>query len=165
VDLKAARSRLTSHCGVWRDKIGNMPIVNSQSENERPKRPLTWDRLAEERILAAQAEGEFENLPGFGKPIPGIDEPHDELWWVKDKLKREQLSSLPPALAIRLDVEKTLAQIDQLPTEGEVRQTIAALNERIRQASFALVWGPPVDVMPLDADEIVSRWTSAKIGS
>jgi hypothetical protein len=134
-------------------------------EKEKPKRPLTWDRLAEERILAAQADGEFENLPGFGKPIPGIDEPHDELWWVKDKLKREQLSSLPPALAIRLDLEKTLAQIERLPSENEVRQVIAALNERIRQASFAVVWGPPVDVMPLDVEEVVGRWKSARGGS
>jgi hypothetical protein len=139
-----------------------MQKVHSQSENKRPKRPLTWDRLAEERIQAAQAEGQFDNLPGFGKPIPGIDEPHDELWWVKDKLKREQISHVPPALAIRLDVEHTLAQIDKLPTESEARQAIAALNERIRKASFAVIWGPSVDVMPLDPDEIIVRWKSAR---
>ena len=34
-----------------------------------------WDSLAEQRIREAQASGEFDNLPGFGKPIPGIDEP------------------------------------------------------------------------------------------
>jgi len=83
--------------------------------------------LSEQRIRAAQAEGQFDNLPGFGRPIKGIDEPHDELWWVKDKLKREQLSSLPPALAIRLDVENTLRAIRELPTEAEVRREIAAL--------------------------------------
>jgi len=122
---------------------------------------LKWDSLAEERIAAAQAEGQFDDLPGFGKPIPGIDEPHDELWWVKDKLKREQLSSLPPALAIRVDVEKTLAEImagTARPTEANVRRAIEALNERIRKASFAVTWGPPVDVQPLDVEEVVARW-------
>jgi hypothetical protein len=139
-----------------------MQKSNAKSDNEKSKRPITWDRLAEERILEAQAEGQFDHLPGFGKPIPGIDEPHDELWWIKDKLKREQLSSLPPALVIRLDVEKTLAQIDQMPTESEVRRAVAALNERIRKTSFAVVWGPAVDVMPLDPDEIVNQWKSVK---
>lgn len=151
--------------GGRRDKIWGMQKSNAQSDGEKPKRPLTWDRLAEERIQAAQAEGLFDQLPGFGKPIPGIDEPHDELWWVKDKLKREQLSSLPPALAIRLDVEKTVAQISQLPTECEVRTAVAALNERIRKASFAVVWGPPVDIMPLDPDEIVNHWKSVQLAS
>jgi Domain of unknown function (DUF1992) len=129
-----------------------------QLEPEKPKRPLSWNLLAEERIRSAQEAGQFDNLPGYGKPIPGIDQPHDELWWVKDKLKREQLSSLPPALAIRLDVEKTVESIAGLTTEAEVRQTVAALNARIAKASFAVTWGPPVDVQPLDADEIVARW-------
>lgn len=135
--------------------------MSEQRKPEKGKGKLAWDSLAEQRIAAAQAEGQFDNLPGFGKPIPGIDEPHDELWWVKDKLQRERLSSLPPALAIRLDVEKTMDRIltsSARPTEVEVREEIAALNERIRKASFAVTWGPAVDVQPLDVDEIVARW-------
>jgi hypothetical protein len=123
-----------------------------------PKPKLPFDSLAEQRIRAALAAGEFDNLPGFGQPIPGIDEPHDELWWVKEKLKREQLSALPPALAIRLDVERTLARIATLQFEAEVRQEIAGLNERIRKASFAVVWGPSVDVVPLAAEDLLARW-------
>src|SRR5438874_1545173 len=120
--------------------------MNNAPKPEERKRRLSWDSLAEERIAAAQAEGQFDNLPGFGKPISGIDEPHDELWWVKDKLKREQLTSLPPALAIRLDVEASLRRTAALTLEAEVRNEIAALNERIRKASFAVIWGPAVDV-------------------
>ena len=123
-----------------------------------PKPKLTWDSLAERRIREAQAAGEFDNLPGFGQPIPGIDQPHDELWWVKDKLKREQLSSLPPALEIRLDVERTLAALAALETEEQVRATVTALNERIRKASFGPTWGPPVDVVPLDIDKAITNW-------
>lgn len=100
-----------------------------------------WDSLAEDRIREAQASGEFDNLPGFGKPIPGIDEPYDELWWVKDKLKREGLSNLPPALALRLDVERTLARIQTLTAESDVRRELAALNERIRKLGARPLWG------------------------
>jgi hypothetical protein len=133
-----------------------------QPDPEKPKRPLSWSLLAEERIQAALADGQFENLSGFGKPIPGIDEPHDDLWWVKDKLKREQLSFSSPAIAIRVDIEKTLASLDSLQTEIAVRQAIAALNERIRKASFAVVWGPPVDVLPLDAEEVIGQWRTKR---
>src|SRR4029078_2119490 len=124
---------------------------------EKPKRPLSWNLLAEERIQSAQAAGAFENLPCFEKPIPGIDEPHDDLWWVKDKLKREQLSSLPPALAIRLDVEATMRLFASLQVKAEVRQEIELLNDRIRKAGFAVTWGPSVDVQPLDAEETIAH--------
>ena len=61
-----------------------------------PKPKTPWLSLAEHRIREAQAAGEFDNLPGFGKPIPGIDEPPDECWWVREKLRREGLSLPPP---------------------------------------------------------------------
>jgi hypothetical protein len=125
-------------------------------------KPISWHVLAEERIRDAQAAGQFDNLPGFGKPLPGIDEPYDEHWWIRDKLKREQLSLLPPALAIRLDVEKTLRGLASLTRESEVRSAIAALNTRIEKSSFATAWGPPVDVLPLDADSLVEAWTASR---
>jgi hypothetical protein len=121
-----------------------------------------WQSLAEHRIREALASGEFDNLPGFGKPIPGIDEPYDELWWVKDKLKREGLSSLPPALALRLDVERTLARLESLHAESDVRQELAVLNERIRKLSTGPLWGPPVDVVPLDVEEAVTAWRAGR---
>jgi hypothetical protein len=120
------------------------------------KNPLAWHLLAEERIRSAQAAGEFDKLPGLGQPIPGIDEPHDEDWWIKQKLKQEQLAVLPPALELRLDVELTWARIALLANEDEVRQEVAALNERIRKRSFAACTGPSIDVMPLEIDEVVA---------
>lgn len=113
--------------------------------------------IAEERILAAQKEGLFNNLPGFGKPLPGIDEFPDEQWWVREKLKREGISHLPPALVLRLDRERTLARIAELESEALVRQEVESLNARIRKGSFA-AWGPPVDVVPLDVEVMVAQW-------
>lgn len=126
---------------------------------------MKWESLAEQRIREAQASGEFDNLPGFGKPIRGIDEPHDELWWVKQKLRREELQSLPPALLLRLDVERTLARIWTMRREADVRAEIAALNQRIRRGSFAVTCGPPVDVQPLEVDEVLAQWQRATSGS
>ena len=122
------------------------------------RKPLAWHLLVEERIRAAQAEGRFDNLPGLGQPIPGIDEPPDELWWVKAKLKREGLQSLPPALELRLDVQRTRERIARLECEEDVRREVIALNERIRKGSFGVFWGPPVDVQPLDVEEVLDEW-------
>ena len=47
--------------------------------------------IAEHRIRQAMEEGQFDNLPGLGKPIPDIDEPYDPLWWVRKWVRREQL--------------------------------------------------------------------------
>ena len=60
-----------------------------------PSLPLSAvQRVAENRIRAAMAEGQFDDLPGEGKPIPGIDEPYDENWWIKQWLRREKIRAV-----------------------------------------------------------------------
>lgn len=52
-----------------------------------PQQNPTW---IDEIIMRAQEDGEFENLPGAGKPIPGAGKPDDELWWFRSWLKRNR---------------------------------------------------------------------------
>lgn len=118
----------------------------------------TWESFVEEQIREAQAAGEFDHLPGFGKPIPELDGPEDELWWIKQLLKRERLSLLPPALEIRRVAERRLAEIMQLASESAVRRAVEALNRQILQAQFAITWGPPSTLLPLDVEEVVRQW-------
>ncbi len=40
--------------------------------------------------------GEFDDLPGKGKPLPDAGEPYDELWWVKAWLRRNEIAGLRP---------------------------------------------------------------------
>jgi hypothetical protein len=133
------------------------------NHGKKPVEPKYWEQLTEQRIREAQDAGEFDRLPGFGKPIPDIDEPHDENWWVKKKLEREQLSALPPALEIRRDVEQTLRRIASLARESEVRQTLLDLNQRIQKAHFSAVWGPPNDTTPLEVEAEVERWRTTRL--
>ena len=67
-----------------------------------------WESSVERQIREGIERGEFDNLPGAGKPLEGLDGPHDEEWWVKQKLRREQVSGLPPALAVRKELEVAL---------------------------------------------------------
>jgi hypothetical protein len=58
-------------------------------------KPALSDRaiqiIADNKIRAAIEAGEFDNLPGLGKPSAIIDEAYDPYWWIRRKLKREEL--------------------------------------------------------------------------
>jgi hypothetical protein len=127
------------------------------AENKQQK-PASLEAIVEEKIQEAYAAGEFEHLPGYGAPLPSLDEPLEEDWWIKEKLKREKISILPPSIEILRDVEKTLERVATLHTERAVRAELAALNERIREANYRSVWGPPSTQMPVPIDQIVAQW-------
>ncbi len=128
-----------------------------------PPPPQRWESLAERRIREAAREGAFDNLPGAGRPIPGDDQPLDEMWWVRDKLRREGLSFLPPSLEMRLEAEKTSAAICDAPDEATVRELVEELNRKIRNADGSLITGPASTVGWFDADEVVARWKRERL--
>lgn len=72
---------------------------------ERKPLGTSFESWVDRQIREASERGEFDNLPGSGKPIPDVDESYDELWWVKQKMRRENLSYLPPTLALRKRAE------------------------------------------------------------
>lgn len=49
----------------------------------------TVDRI----IREAMERGEFTDLPGEGKPIPGAGQHDDDLWWVRNWLLRNSQSA------------------------------------------------------------------------
>jgi len=125
---------------------------------ERKPPRETWESFAERKIREAQEEGVFSGLPGFGRPIPGIDRPLDENWWVREKLRREQLSVVPPILEARLEVEKTLEAIRSMGSERAIRKRLKALNDHIREAHFSHVAGPSSGVPPIDIELVIREW-------
>jgi len=52
---------------------------------------MPYESWIERQIREAIERGEFDNLPGHGKPIKGLNGRDDENWWVKAYLEREQL--------------------------------------------------------------------------
>ena len=47
--------------------------------------------IAENKIQAAIKEGEFDRLPGLGKPFEFDEREYDPHWWIRRKLKLENL--------------------------------------------------------------------------
>jgi hypothetical protein len=117
-----------------------------------------WESWIEVLIREGRERGEFDDLPGAGKPLTGIEAPHDELWWVRKKLQSEGVSYLPPALALRKDREDTLALVDATPSEARARRLLEELNVRIQQVNRSSIVGPPSTVMVVDVDEAMREW-------
>jgi hypothetical protein len=144
-------------------------VVTKQPPRDTPSVPgrgprlgPRWEDAVEKSIRESMARGEFDRLPGKGKPIDGLDGPHDELWWVKDKLRREELAALPPSLAVRRDRDDLLEALPNFRTERAVRDAVEELNERIRKLNrYGSPSGPPTSLMPQDVEAIVERWRAA----
>jgi hypothetical protein len=115
----------------------------------------TW---VERQIREAAERGEFDNLPGAGKPIVDLDKPHDELWWVKDKLRRENLSYLPPTIVLRREAEDALAAAYEARSEAEARRILADINRKITDGNRKAAEGPPLNLMPFDTERVVRTW-------
>jgi hypothetical protein len=125
----------------------------------KPNEP--HDRYVERIIREAQEQGEFEHLRGAGKPLP-LTGALEEAWWIKEKLRREKLSDLPDALAIRREAERVVAEIGRLSDERVVRDRLEALNARIRKLNRTHVSGPPTTLAPLDVEAVVARWRAGR---
>jgi hypothetical protein len=69
------------------------------------------ESLIERRIREAIERGDLDDLPGAGKPIADLDQPEDELSWLRRWMKREgidlskELAELSPEQRRRLLID------------------------------------------------------------
>lgn len=125
---------------------------------------MSWESWIDRQIQQAHAEGQFDDLPGKGKPLTGLDGPRDDDWWLKAKLRAERLSYLPPTLRVRKELEEAREAIANASREDVVRGIIDDINTKIRDVNRRGAEGPPSTVMPLDVEETVAKWRAARLG-
>jgi Domain of unknown function (DUF1992) len=140
--------------------------MNGSGDGRRKPKTATWESWVDRQIRDGIERGDFENLPGRGKPLDGIgagaDSHRDEDWWLKAKLRRERLSYLPTTLAVRKEVEEAVEAIRRASNEQVVRRIVADINERIRDVNRRGADGPPSTVMPLDEEAVLARWRTQR---
>lgn len=128
----------------------------------RLRKETSHTQWVELQIQRAMRDGEFDNLPGAGKPIPGIDRPYDPDWWLKRLIERERLSVLPPALALRTEDAGMNEVLDREATPEGVQKVLEDFNARIVEARRQLQGGPPV-ITPLRVIDVeVEAWRTRR---
>ncbi|NRQ50674.1 DUF1992 domain-containing protein [Aeromicrobium stalagmiti] len=151
-----AQDQGQDHADAEPDKA---PDEAAASRQRRRTHQPAWVEI---QIQQAMRDGEFDNLPGAGKPIPGIDRPHDPDWWLKRLIEREKISVLPPALALRTEDARLDEVLDRESVEAGVRRVIDDFNARVIDARRQLQGGPPVITPLRDADAEVAAWTQRR---
>jgi hypothetical protein len=122
---------------------------------------MSFESWIEQQIQQAQRDGLFDDLPGAGRPL-ATDDGADPNWWAKQLLRREQVDFLPPALALRRNVEKTLELLPALGDERRVRELLERLDAEIRRFNATSMSGPPTTQAPLDVEAILAGWRRAR---
>lgn len=121
-----------------------------------------WESWVERQIREATQRGEFDNLPGTGKPLD-LGNPDDPDWWIKRLVRREGIDTsqaLHPTLALRREAKTYPAALADLRTEEQVREVVRDFNRRVIEDRRRPVQGramPPV-APRLDMDEMVTAW-------
>jgi hypothetical protein len=125
----------------------------------RIQQQQTWVDL---QVRQAMERGEFDDLPGAGKPIPDLGEHHDPDWWIKKLVEREKIAVLPLSVQLRKEDAELDDRLDTLARETDVRREVEDFNQRVVAARYRLPEGPPLVTMPRDVDATVAAWADRR---
>lgn len=131
------------------------PRAGKAAARARIEQQQTW---VDVQVKQAMERGEFDDLPGAGKPIEGLGDAHDPDWWVKRLVERERITVLPPALQLRKDDAELDGLLDRTGSEREARGLVEDFNARVIRARYTPVDGPPLITMPRDVEETLAAW-------
>lgn len=138
------------------DEAERQKRSNRSAAAARIEHQSSW---VDQQIRVAMAKGEFDNLPGQGKPIRDLGAEHDPDWWLKKLIEREQVVGvLPPSLQLRKDDAELDAKLDKINVEREVRRELEDFNARVMRARYTPVDGPPLVTQPRDVEAEVLAW-------
>ncbi|MEV0360751.1 DUF1992 domain-containing protein [Nocardia sp. NPDC050697] len=127
---------------------------------ERKPARQSFESWVDKQIREAEERGEFRNLRGAGKPIPGAGAPVQDDAWLRSYLQREGADTglmLPTPLLLRRDAERIGVTVRDCSTEEQVRAEVAALNRRIIEY-LRIPSGPVVPVSTVDIEAVVAEW-------
>jgi len=117
--------------------------------------------LADMHIRKAIERGEFDDLPGSGKPLD-LPRRHDPDWWLKNLMVRERLVLLPPSIQLRKEDAALDERLDQMWSEADVRHEIEEFNKRVLRGRYQPPAGPPLVTMPRDVEATVAAWAARR---
>ena len=88
------------------------------------------------KILAAEAEGAFDNLPGAGKPLPRVEDPENELI---NRLMREN-GAVPEFVSLGRELKRLRRELEQTTNSArrrDILKNMSMMDARIDLAKKA----------------------------
>lgn len=121
-----------------------------------------WESPVERQIREAQERGDFDDLPGAGKPLD-LSDSDDPDWWVKRMARREGIDmsgALPGALGLRKEAAGFPESLADVRREEQVREILADYNHRVLADRLRPAVGnlPPMLAKTVDIDDMVAQW-------
>ena len=129
----------------------------------RPNVFAALGRLAEERIRDAIQRGEFDNLPGSGKPLILEDDRHipDDLRLAYKILKNADC--LPPELELKKEIRKAEELLSSVADEGEKYRQLQKVNFLIMKLNEMRKGSVQWEEKQLYYERIVTKVGSRKV--
>ena len=133
--------------------------------SERKPPGMSFETWVDSQIAHGMARGDFDNLPGAGKPLPWRSPDETAYEWVLEKARKENLDllgMLPPGLRLRRERDLLPSTVADLTDEGAVRAMAEDYNRRVE-----LFWRRPQftpDAVPglCDVEALVADWRRAR---
>jgi hypothetical protein len=123
--------------------------------------PAMRRSLVERRIVEAMQRGEFDNLPGAGKPLH-IEPPspvNPDLWWAL-KIMR-QANVVPDEIRYRKNIDRLVRLLEQTDDEGRAIEIVRQLNAEIRQLNGMGTNVIPTTLTTFDEADVIARRRTA----
>lgn len=132
-------------------------MASEDKPRHPPMNPQT--RRIEGAIEQAVQRGDFDDLPGAGKPLD-LPATHDPDWWIKQRLAEDDVDRdalLPAVMLLRREHDALEDTLAAMPEEAAVREyaedyTSRVLSDRVSNPMARQV------APTLDADEAVEIW-------
>jgi len=120
----------------------------------------------EAQIRAAQERGDFDDLPGAGKPLE-LPSVYDPDWWVKSYVRREGIDTsalVHPTIALRREADTFPESLAELTSEEQVRAVLEDFNQRVVAEWRRPVAGPslPVVARQVVVESMVEGWRALR---
>jgi hypothetical protein len=116
-----------------------------------------YQKIVEERIREAQKNGEFDDLPGRGKPLSLEDESHipEDLRIAYKILKNADC--LPPEILEKKEIHQMEELLATIPDEKERYKLIKKINYRIMKLNMMGKKSPLLDENQIYCKKVIDK--------
>ena len=123
---------------------------------------LAVQRIVEERILNAQRDGLFDNLPGKGKPLELDDDSRIPTALRASFRILKNAGILPPELRLRREISSLRQMLEFVQDEDEAKDLVREINERILESNIVGGFSVQGGMDQIYSEKVLERIKSKK---